>query len=213
MRVLSLCSGIGGLEFGLSIAEPAATPVQFVEMDKFAQSVLASRWPGVPIHDNVFTFDPSGLGGVDCITAGFPCQPFSLAGERKGVADERWIYPRVIEIIRDTRPRFVFLENVPGLLSKGFGEVLKPLAQLGFNAEWAVFSCSGLGAAHIRKRVFILAYARSIGREREQEHSDEYIQAVPQYNSTELETNSVCQGLPLCGSSGRVEEFPPPSRR
>lgn len=157
MNVLGLCAGIGGLELGLHLAEPAATPVCFVERDKFGQSVLAARWPDAIIHDDIFTLDTTNLPKIDIVTAGFPCQPWSSAGLRKGINDDRWILPEILNIVRKVGPRFILLENVAGLLVGGLGHVLGLLAEAGFNAEWGVFSCSGLGGSHRRERVFILA--------------------------------------------------------
>lgn len=83
MNVLALCAGIGGLELGLHLAEPRANPVVFVEQNEFCRSVLAARWPGVPIWDDVTTFDGrTWAGRIDVITGGFPCQPWSVAGKR-----------------------------------------------------------------------------------------------------------------------------------
>ena len=157
MNVLALCAGIGGLELGLHLAEPTATPVCFVERDKFGQSVLAARWPNAIIHDDIFTLDTTTLPKIDIVTAGFPCQPWSSAGLRKGINDDRWILPEILNIVRKVGPRFILLENVAGLLVGGLGHVLGLLAEAGFNAEWGVFSCSGLGGSHRRERVFILA--------------------------------------------------------
>lgn len=156
--------GIGGLELGLHLAEPRANPVVFVEQDEFCQSILQRRWPGAFIWDNVLTFDGRPwLGCIDVFTAGFPCQPWSLAGERKGTADERWIFPQIGELIRQVGPEWVFLENVPALITGGgLALVLGTLADLGFDAAWGVFSCEQLGASHRRKRVFILAHSQSL---------------------------------------------------
>lgn len=164
MNVLGLCAGIGGLELGLHLAEPRANPVVFVEQDKFCRSILQRRWPGALIWDNVLTFDGRPWRRIiDVLTGGFPCQPWSLAGERKGTEDERWIFPQIGEIIRQVEPEFVFLENVPALIDGGgLALVLGTLAELGYDAVWGVFSCEQLGAAHKRQRVFILAHSKSL---------------------------------------------------
>lgn len=158
MNVLGLCAGIGGLELGLHLAKPSATPVCFVERDKFGQSVLAARWPNAIIHDDIFTLDTTTLPRIDIVTAGFPCQPWSSAGLRKGINDDRWILPEILNIVRKVGPRFILLENVAGLLVGGLGHVLGLMAEAGFNAEWGVFSCAGLGGSHRRERVFVLGY-------------------------------------------------------
>lgn len=161
MNVLGLCAGIGGLELGLHLACPESVPVAFVERDKFGQKVLAARWPTAIIHDDIFTLNTTTLPRIDIVTAGFPCQPWSGAGLRKGTNDDRWIFPEILNIVRKVGPRYVLLENVAGLLVSGLGHVLGLLAEAGFDAEWGVFSCSGLGGSHRRDRVLILAYAES----------------------------------------------------
>lgn len=159
LNVLGLCAGIGGLELGLHLAEPRANPILFIEQDEFCQSVLKTRWPAAAIWSNVLTFDAKPWRRlIDVFTAGFPCQPWSTAGLQKGTEDDRWIWPRILDHIRDARPRYVFLENVPGLLVSGVGYVLADLAALGYDAVWGVFSCVQLGASHKRDRVFILAH-------------------------------------------------------
>jgi DNA (cytosine-5)-methyltransferase 1 len=190
LNVLSLCSGIGGIELGLKLAVPSARTVCYVEREAFAAACLVARMEEgfldqAPIWNNLRTFDGEPWRGlVDCVTSGFPCQPHSLAGKRKGREDERWIWPDIAWILREVRPGFVFLENVPGLLTSGFGEVLRDLAGLGLDAEWGVFSAAGVGAPHIRKRLFILAYGNGTdlrakqrraesGRPREAESGDD----------------------------------------
>lgn len=160
MNVLALCAGIGGLELGLHLAEPRANPVVFVEQNEFCRSVLAARWPGVPIWDDVTTFDGrTWAGRIDVITGGFPCQPWSVAGKRLGLLDPRWIWPDIARIVREVGPRFVFLENTPGLITGGgLPLVLGSLAEERFTVAWSRYECKGLGASHLRKRVAILAY-------------------------------------------------------
>lgn len=163
MNVLGICAGIGGLELGLHLAEPRANPIVFIEQDEFCQSILRRRWPGALIWDNVLTFDGRPWRRcIDVFTAGFPCQPWSLAGLGLGVEDERWFFPQIGELIRQVEPEWVFLENVPALIAGGgLAIVLGTLADIGFDAVWGVFSCEQLGASHKRKRVFILGHARS----------------------------------------------------
>ena len=117
------------------------------------------------IYSDVITFSSHChhfTDKVDFITAGFPCQPFSKAssGRRKGVKDERWLWSSIIDIIRKTRPSFLFLENVANLLNEhdAFSEILSTLASLGFNAQWTTLQASEVGANHQRNRLFIFAY-------------------------------------------------------
>lgn len=156
---LSLCAGIGGLDLGLERAGWRC--VGQVEIDHFCRAVLAHHWPDVPRWDDLRTFPP--VAGADLICAGFPCQPVSHAGRRRAQADDRWLWPEVARILRVVRPRFVLLENVVGLLTAGFGDVLGDLAALGFDAEWGVLSAADVGAPHLRERIFIVAVADGDG--------------------------------------------------
>lgn len=157
----SLFSGIGGMDLGLERAGMRCA--WQVEIDDYARRVLAKHWPDVRRHDDVRTFPPTDPNEWRCdlIAGGFPCQPVSTAGKRLGTADERWLWPEFARVIRELRPRLVLLENTPGLLTSGFDSVLADLAALGFDAEWSVLSACALGAPHVRRRVFVFAYADS----------------------------------------------------
>lgn len=123
MNALGLCAGVAGIELGLRLAEPSVRPVCFVESEPFAQRILWERY-GVPVWDDLKTFDPRPwIGVVELVTAGFPCQPFSSNGQRKRTSDHRWIWKWIAAIIRKLRPRFVFLENVPGVLANPVQQV------------------------------------------------------------------------------------------
>jgi len=171
MKGLAICAGIGGIELGLALAVPQYRTVGYIECDPFAADVLAARMrdgllPNAPIWSYVETWDSSPwIGHVEIISAGFPCQPWSVAGRQRGINDERWIWPHISKTVREVRPRYVFLENVVGLLNTGIGHVLRDLAQSGYDAEWDVFSAQDCGAPHLRKRVFILAHRPSVDGE------------------------------------------------
>ncbi len=164
MNGLALCAGIGGLELGIRSVFPAARTVCYVEREAYCAEILAARGQAgdldvAPIWDDLSTFDGAAWRGcVDFISAGFPCQPFSVAGKRQGLDDERWIWPAIERIIRDVGPSLVFLENVPGLVSAGLGPVLASLHSLGFNAEWGLLRASDVGAPHRRERCFVLGH-------------------------------------------------------
>jgi DNA (cytosine-5)-methyltransferase 1 len=166
VNVLALCAGAGGLELGVKLAVPGARCVGYVERDAFAAAVLVARMEdaaldSAPVWDDVADFDGrSWRGVVDCVAAGFPCQPFSAAGKRRGTADERWLWPDIARVLREVGPRWVFLENVPGLVRRGLADVLRDLAALGFDAEWGLLSAAAVGAPHKRERLFLLAHAR-----------------------------------------------------
>ncbi|KKN78105.1 hypothetical protein LCGC14_0353320 [marine sediment metagenome] len=168
VNCLSLCSGIGGLELGLSLVVPGFRVVCHVEREASVAALLVARMEDksmddAPIWDDLTTFDGAAWRGtVDIVAAGFPCQPWSTAGKRKGTEDERWIWSDIIRIIREVRPGVVFLENVPGLLvHAGLGGVLGELAEAGFDAEWGCFTAAEVGASHRRERVFILGNTAS----------------------------------------------------
>ncbi len=158
----SLFSGIGGLDLAVEAVTGARTVWQ-VERDAWCRSVLARHWPEARRYDDVMTAGTEGqeLERVDIIAGGFPCQDVSVAGKRAGLTggERSGLWSEFARIVRVVRPRFVFVENVAGLLSMEFGRVLGDLAALGFDAEWGVFRASDAGAPHRRERVFVLAVA------------------------------------------------------
>ena len=157
LRLGSLCTGYGGLDLAAA-AVFDVVPVFHAEVDPAVARVLAHRFPRVPNLGDITALDWTRVPRVDVLCAGYPCQPESLAGQRKGVDDERWIWPSVARAVRVLRPRILLLENVHGHLSLGFRTVLGDLAELGFDAEWLVCAASDLGACHQRKRLFALAW-------------------------------------------------------
>jgi len=152
----SLFAGIGGIDCGLEAAGMRCA--WQVELDPFCQSVLRDRWPGVPKHGDVKTFRPDATHRVDVIAGGFPCQPFSSSGRRRGTSDPRWLWPEYARIVATLRPRYVLVENVPDLLHLAFDSVLRSLAAIGYDAEWDCLAASQFGASHRRKRLFVVAY-------------------------------------------------------
>ena len=152
----SLFSGIGGLDLGLERA--GFRVVWNSEIDPYASRVLARHWPDVPNLGDVTTIDWSTVERPDLICGGYPCQPFSLAGRRRGVDDSRHLWPYFSDALRHLRPDWALLENVPGHLGLGFDTVLGDLAALGFDAEWSTVSACSVGAPHMRRRLFVVAY-------------------------------------------------------
>lgn len=169
LRALHLCSGYGGFELALRYAGIPARTVCHVERDAYAAAALVARMEETrldqaPVWDDVTTFDGQPWRGVvDFVTAGFPCQPFSVAGKKLGTDDERWIWPDIGRIVAEVGPRFVFLENVPGVVRAGLGRVLGDLAHLGFDAEWSLLPATAVGAPHQRERFWCLGYPRGEG--------------------------------------------------
>ena len=137
-----------------------AETVWTCEFDKYASKIIESRI-AKPNYGNLKTTDWNQVEPIDILTAGYPCQPFSHAGLRKGIEDERHLWPYIKEIIGLLRPRFVVLENVRGHFSLGFREVLGDLASIGYDARWRLIRASDVGAPHRRERLFILAYPNS----------------------------------------------------
>ena len=164
MNELCLFAGAGG---GLLATQHLLghRTVCYVEREPYCIEVLKARirdgvLDDAPIDDDVRTFDGRPWRGVvDCVSAGFPCQPFSVAGQQKADLDERNLWPATVRIIRDVEPEWCFLENVPGLLSSGhgyFGTILRDLAESGFDVAWKVLSAGEVGAPHLRKRLWIV---------------------------------------------------------
>jgi DNA (cytosine-5)-methyltransferase 1 len=161
MKIGSLCTGYGGLDMAVEAYFGAYT-VWCAEYDKYASELIEENF-GYLNHGDISKIDWSSVEPIDILTAGYPCQPFSEAGKRKGVNDERHIWPHITEAIRVLRPKFIVLENVRGHLSLGFDRVLGDLTELGYDARWKVVRASEVGAPHSRARVFIVAYARNQG--------------------------------------------------
>jgi len=149
-------SGYGGLD--LAAAHHYHAQVAWhIEYDQWPSHVLANHYPDIPNYGDITTVDWFTIPPVDIITAGYPCQPFSVAGERRGTDDERHLWPYVADGIGVLRPRIVVLENVAGHLRLGFDVVLADLARLGFDAEWGSVRASDAGAPHRRDRLFVVA--------------------------------------------------------
>jgi DNA (cytosine-5)-methyltransferase 1 len=165
MRFGSLFSGIGGFDLGL---ERAGWECAFqVEIDPFCRRVLARHWPAVARYGDIRALDLDRLERVELVCGGFPCQPVSLAGKGLAQRDARWLWPEFARVIRALRPRYILVENVPGLLGRGFGDVVGDLAACGYDAEWDCIPASALGAPHRRDRVWLVAYACGSGRQQE----------------------------------------------
>ena len=179
LTVGSLFAGIGGIELGLERTGGFKTVWQ-VEKDEYARRVLEKHWPDARRWDDVCTFPPDTEGDLrgaprndgceppngahhrwyaDIVCGGFPCQDISYAGHGAGLSGERsGLFFELIRVVREVEPRFVLLENVSALLTRGMGDVLGTLASIGLDAEWHCIPAAAIGAPHIRDRVFVLAY-------------------------------------------------------
>ena len=161
MKIGSLCTGYGGLDMAVE-AFFNAEMVWCAENDKYASKLIEQRF-NKPNLGDIKRIDWATVKPIDILTAGYPCQPFSNAGQRKGTDDERHIWPHIIKAISILRPKFIILENVRGHLSLGFKEVLGDLTKNGYDAKWRVVRASDIGAPHQRARLFIIAYSNGKG--------------------------------------------------
>ena len=159
LKIGSLCTGYGGLDLAVEAYFNAET-IWCAEIDKYASQVIEQRFD-IPNYGNIKEIDWASLEPIDILTAGYPCQPFSHAGYRKGTDDDRHIFPYILEAISTLRPRYAVMENVRGHLSLGLKEVLEGLASIGYAARWEIVRASQAGAPHQRARVFIVAYPNS----------------------------------------------------
>jgi site-specific DNA-cytosine methylase len=166
---LGLCAGYGGIELGLQRAIPSLRTIALCEVEAFAIANLVAKMESgqlepAPIWPNLKTFPwQSFRDRVDILTGGYPCQPFSAAGQRRGKDDPRHLWPYIADGIRLLRPRICFFENVEGHISLGLSDVIEDLAGMGYRTTWGIFSASLCGAPHQRKRVFIMAVASGFG--------------------------------------------------
>ncbi|MDP1711012.1 MAG: DNA (cytosine-5-)-methyltransferase [Candidatus Nanopelagicaceae bacterium] len=159
IKHLDLFSGIGG--FALAARWAGLETVAFCEKDEFCQKVLKKHWPDVPIYDDIKDFNGKEYKGVDLLTGGYPCQPFSEAGKRKGEADDRHLWPEMLRVIEQARPAFVIAENVIGHVTLGLDKVLNDLEREGYAARPLVIPACAVDSPHRRDRVWIVAYAES----------------------------------------------------
>lgn len=160
---LSLFSGIGGID--LAAHEVGFDTVAFVERDKFCQKILNKHWPEVPIYDDVKRFGADEFnryGGVHLISGGFPCQPFSFAGARRGAEDERFLWPEMLRVVGIFRPDWVLGENVRGFVSMGLDNCMADLEAIGYEVGAIIAPACGVGALHRRERVFIVAHTSKL---------------------------------------------------
>ena len=163
LNVLDLFSGIGGFSLGLESTGFFKT-IAFVEKDKFCQKVLQKNFPNIPIENEVRNVKGKTFK-ADVITGGFPCQPFSVAGKRRGTDDDRYLWGETVRIVSEQKPRWFIGENVEGIINIQNGLVFRQikddLESQGFEVQSLVIPASGVGAWHQRKRVWIIANSNS----------------------------------------------------
>ena len=186
MRHVDLCSGIGGFALGFEWAGLSA-PVLFCDIDPWCRKILAQHWPHVPIADDVKVLANDPIRNVpdcDILTAGYPCQPFSLAGKRKGAEDDRHIWPFIRRIVAQKRPAWCVFENVYGHISMGLDQVLSDLEAESYAARAFVVPACGVNAPHKRDRLWIVAHANSEGEPNVAGHAEKGERMVADPNDT-----------------------------
>ena len=164
MRHLDLFSGIGGFSLGLEATQQIKT-VAFCEIDKYCTKVLNKNWPEVPVYNDIkeLTYDKlkaDGIDNIDIITGGYPCQPFSVAGLKKGVEDPRHLWPEYFRLIKECRPTWIIGENVSGHIKLGLDAVQEDLESQGYSLRTFSVSASSIGANHQRERIWTVAYSQ-----------------------------------------------------
>ena len=159
LSVLDLFSGIGGFSLGLESTGKFKT-IGFCEKDKFCQKVLQKHWPDTPIYEDIKKLDGTKIK-ADVITGGFPCQSISIAGKQKGKNDNRFLFPEMLRVIKETQARWIIGENVQNLLNISNGEILQgihnDLEAIGYEVQTFSISASSQGAWHKRQRIWIIA--------------------------------------------------------
>lgn len=215
--VISFCSGYAGIERGLDLAGVEHRVLAYVEIEAFAIANLVAKMEAgelapAPIWTNLKTF-PAHLfrDCVDIITGGYPCQPFSAAGARKGADDPRHLWPFIRRHTRTIRPARCFFENVEGHISLGLSSVISDLEEDGYAAAWGIFSAEEVGAPHRRKRVFIMADTQSqyAGNERKNfGKAGDKINAPVNSGSVSGGNDRHKNGKPMADGNGKREQQP-----
>ena len=200
MRHVSLFTGIGGIDLAAEWA--GFTTIAQVECDPYCLAVLAKHWPDVPRCDDIRNFPDQEYGAVTLVSGGFPCQPFSAAGKRRGRTDDRHLWPEMLRVIRAIKPSWVLAENVPGLLAiesgMAFETVLTDLEDAGYETWAGVIPAAGVGAPHFRYRVFVVGHAKSkrCGEERSDSGRSEKWVTSPSADVADTEKPRLAQRIP-----------------
>ena len=154
----SLFSGIGGIDLGLERA--GMTCAWQVEKDKFCTKVLTKHWPDIPKYGDIRNVGKENLRTVDLIAGGFPCQPFSNAGKRRGTEDDRHLWPEMLRVIQELKPTWVLGENVPGIIPLFIDQAIDDLEAEGYTCETFVLPAAAFDAPHKRDRVFVISHTK-----------------------------------------------------
>ena len=160
MKVLDLFSGIGGFSLGLEWA--GMSTVAMCEKDPYCRKILAKHWPDLTIHEDIRNLDGRQYTkSIDLVCGGFPCQPFSVAGKRKGTDDDRHLWPEMLRVIQESRPRWVIGENVFGFVNMALDDVQADLEREHYEVRKFVLPAVAVDARHRRDRIILIAYSNS----------------------------------------------------
>ena len=157
MKGLSLFSGIGGLDLAFEWA--GGQVAAMCEIQPYCQKILKKHWPNIPLFEDITKLRGEDIGAVDIIYGGFPCQPFSVAGNRKGQNDNRYLWPEFSRLVGELKPRWIIAENVSGILSIAADDVCRDLERQGYEVGIWDFEAAAVGAKHRRERIFFVAHA------------------------------------------------------
>lgn len=199
--LLSLCTGYGGMERGIRTTGFRFRTVCYVECEAYAVANLAKKietgkMDAAPIWSDVKTLPLEPFRNrIDVLVGGYPCQPFSMSGHRKGTDDDRNLWPYIAKTIQAIKPFRCFFENVEGHITKGLRNVIADLAEMDYRSAWGIFSAVECGASHKRKRVFIMADANGAGRNEDRQSSKSWSTRFvkPSGNSRHCKTEEVGQ--------------------
>lgn len=188
MKVLDLFSGIGGFSIGLEKA--GFETVAFCEIEEFPRAILKRHWPNVPVYGDIkqLTGEQLRADGIvpDLICGGYPCQPFSTAGQRRGTEDDRHLWPEVHRLITEIRPSWCIFENVAGHIKLGLDEVLSDLESEGYAARTYNIPACAVDAQHQRQRVWIVAHANGSSDRRASRRNEKTNGEIPQRDNSRV---------------------------
>jgi DNA (cytosine-5)-methyltransferase 1 len=198
---LDLFSGIGG--FSIAAERCGFQTIGFSELDPYASAVLKCHWPTVHNYGDIRNIVGGGMH-VDLLTGGFPCQPFSVAGKKRGDSDERFLWPELLRVLGEVRPTFALFENVPGLLSidggRTFNRILSDISSLGYDCLWNLVPACAVGANHQRDRLWIVAYSHASRQRRNERENKTQANALA---DSRLQRSTECKeqttGTQQCG--------------
>ncbi len=201
---IDLFSGIGG--FSIAAERSGFETIGFSEIDPYASAVLSKHWPGVPNYGDI-----RNVRGIPCdlITGGFPCQPFSCAGKRRGTADDRHLWPEMLRVIAEARPAWVLGENVAGIINMELDTVLSDLEGIGYATRTFVIPACGVDARHRRNRVWIVAHSEHRGSQERRAGCDASVERsgcggqTPSRNIPTTQKSSAVPNSDEPGSQGR----------